>query len=331
MTMFPIDILIIVAMYIAIILDFKFGDPSNKYHPVAWCGNIINKFIPTLKGKNENKIKEQVNGIFFLFVCAFISVTIIQILLTVIINTASGYVLSILIIILFSIILKSSVAIKGMDDHVKRILTHVENQDLEKAKQALSLIVRRDTMNLDRQHLLSGVIECVGESIVDGVTGPLFYYSIFGPAGAFLYRIINTLDSIIGYRDKYYINIGYMTAKSDTVFNYLPARITAILIILTSKLSNDDWRNAFKIMKRDCHNTLSTNAGFPMSAMAGALHVQLEKIDNYVLGDNDQEITIEKCRKSVFIMKVTTILFCIFVATPIILLLMYIGWWNIIL
>ncbi len=328
--MYFVDILVIVSMYIAIIIDLRFGDPSNKYHPVAWCGWIINKCVPTLKVKKENKIKEKINGIFFLLAIAFATVVLIQLFLNLMINIFSAFILYCILILLFSVILKSSIAIKGMDDHVNTILKHMKNQDMDKAKQALSLIVRRDTKNLDKQHLFSGIIECVAESIVDGITGPLFYYAIFGPAGAFLYRMINTLDSTIGYRDDYYKNIGYMTAKTDTAFNYLPARITALLIIVSSTLCNADWKNAFKIMKRDYNKTTSCNAGFPMSAIAGSLHIQLEKIDNYVLGDKEQEITIETCRQSILIMKITTLLFCIMIATPLILLLSYLGWWNII-
>ncbi len=330
MNMYFVDILIIVSMYMAIIIDLKFGDPSNRYHPVAWGGKVINKYVPYLKVKNDDYNKEKINGIFFLLVISSITVFVIQLFLIIIINFLSGFMVFIISILSFTLILKCSIAIKGMENHVNIILRHVENQDLDKAKEALSLIVRRDTKNLDKQHLFSGIIECVGESIVDGITGPLFYYSMFGPAGAFLYRMINTLDSTIGYRDKYHQNIGYMTAKTDTALNFLPARATALLIIASSKFCNADWKNAFKIMKRDCHKTSSVNAGFPMSAIAGALHIQLEKIDNYVLGDKDMEISIEKCRTSIFIMKLTSLLFCVLIVTPISLLLSYIGWWNII-
>jgi adenosylcobinamide-phosphate synthase len=191
------------------------------------------------------------------------------------------------------------------------------------------MIVRRDTHQLDEQHILSAMIECIGESIVDGIVSPLFYYMFIGPAGAFAYRIINTLDSMIGYKNNYYENIGLMSAKLDTYANSVPARITAILIVISAKMIGADWKNSLRILERDHDKTLSYNAGYPMATMAGALRIKLEKIGYYSLGDEYECASIEKCRAAISIMKLTTIFFCLVVSIPCILILHLVGWWEI--
>ena len=148
------------------------------------------------------------------------------------------------IIITSTLILKVTIAIRGMEKHIEEIVYDLEAKNLKNAQRKLSMIVRRETNQLDEQHILSGMIECVGESIVDGIISPLFYYTFFGPAGAFVYRIINTLDSMIGYKDNYYKNIGWMSAKLDTCANSIPARITAIQIVISAKMIGADWENS---------------------------------------------------------------------------------------
>jgi adenosylcobinamide-phosphate synthase len=172
------------------------------------------------------------------------------------------------------------------------------------------------------------MIECIGESIVDGIVSPLFYYTFLGPAGAFVYRIINTLDSMIGYTDSYYNDIGWMSAKLDTYANSIPSRITAILIVFSAKMIGADWKNSLRILERDHDKTLSYNAGYPMASMAGALRIKLEKIGQYSLGDDYEVASVEKCRTAIILMKLTTILFCVIVSVPCIIILYITGWWD---
>ena len=171
-----------------------------------------------------------------------------------------------------------------MEDSAGAIVDALERHDMNSARYNLSMIVRRETKNLDEQHVLSGTIECISESTVDGIISPLFFYSFFGPAGAFIYRVINTLDSMVGYFDNYYKDIGQMSARLDTVANYLPARITALLMVMSASIIGADWKNSMQILQRDHNKTLSPNAGYPMATMAGALRIKLEKIGHYSLG-----------------------------------------------
>jgi adenosylcobinamide-phosphate synthase len=215
-----------------------------------------------------------------------------------------------------------------MEKHVNAIILALEKNDLEGARRNLSYIVSRNTSTLDNQHILSGTIESIGESVVDGIVAPLFYYSFFGPSGAVGYRVVNTLDSMIGYKDKYHLNIGWMSAKVDTILNYVPARLCAMLMILSARIVGADWKNSVQVLGTDHHNTCSVNAGYPMSTMAGALRIKLEKIDEYTLGSELEPLSIEKCRTAIKIMKVTTIVFCLLVSFPLIISLSAIGWWN---
>ncbi|MFZ0327706.1 MAG: cobalamin biosynthesis protein [Nitrososphaeraceae archaeon] len=325
---------LVIALILAMVLDFLFGEPKNKYHPVRWLGNFIDFFIPLLKVKTTadhydvegtwHIMKEKLKGAIFVFCLLGIFGYILQLCLYV----SSHLFGSFLVIIIYAIILKITIAIKGMEVHSAKIMKALERRDLNNARYCLSMIVRRETENLDEQRILSGTIECISESTVDGVVSPMFFYSLFGPTGCFIFRIINTLDSMIGYKDKYYENIGWMSAKLDTIANYVPARLTGVLIVMSSLLLSADWKNSIRIMKRDHDKTLSVNAGYPISSMAGSLRVKLEKIGHYSVGDPYDPLSIEKCKCAIAIMKLTAILFCFIVSIPMILIFYVLGWWN---
>src|SRR5919197_3644375 len=303
-------------------IDSLFGDPPNRYHPVAWLGQLIGFFVPRLKVGAE-----KYNGSIFV-----ISLVITLALAVHFLVFATIYLADVIeMVVVSAIILKMTIAMKGMERHVKAIINCLEGGDLAGTRQNLSIIVRRKTDDLDVQHMLSATIECVSESTVDGITGPIFYYSLFGPAGAFAYRVINTLDSMVGYKDDYFKDIGWMSARLDAFANYIPARITALLMVLSAKILGADWKNSFNILKRDHDKTSSLNAGYPMATMAGALRVRLEKIGHYTLGDEQEPVTLEKCKEAISIMKLTTLLFYIVVSIPVMSALYLAGWWRLLL
>ena len=137
---------------------------------------------------------------------------------------------------------------------------------------------------------------------------------------ALAYRAINTLDSTVGYKDVYHINIGWFSAKMDTLLNYIPARITSILMILSAWILHEDWRSGWSILKRDRGNTESPNAGWTMSTAAGLFNVQLEKPGFYKIGDCKNRLLPEHIPRALNIMKITSILFLITVVLPLIFL-----------
>src|ERR671931_141291 len=310
-----------------ITLDFLFGDLSNRYHPVAWLGKLIGFVVLKLKGNSSNNghsKKEKEKGIIFAILLIIVFGLAIHF-----VAFMSLHLLGAMDLAIFSaIVLKITIAIKGMEKHAMVIMSALERNDLPNARYNLSMIVRRDTKNLDTQYVLSGTIEGIGESIVDGIVSPLFYYSFFGPAGAFIYRIINTLDSMVGYKDNYYKDIGWMSARLDTIANYIPARITALLMVISAKIIGSDWKNSIQILQRDHNKTISPNAGYSMATMAGALRVRLEKIGYYSIGDEYEPASLEKCETAVSIMKLTTIVFCLIFSIPLIVILYLAGWWS---
>jgi adenosylcobinamide-phosphate synthase len=203
----------------------------------------------------------------------------------------------------------------------------VEKDDLDIARTKLAMIVKRNTKNLDKNHILSGTIESVGENTVDGITGPLFYFAIFGLIGAFVYRAINTIDSMIGYKTPIFKNVGWFGANCDKILNYLPARITGLIMILSALILRNDWVSSYQILKKDGLKPESPNSGYPMAALAGALGTKFEKINHYTIGNGDLEFTKSHITSAIKMMKVTSILFSCIFTIPVIITLSYFGWW----
>jgi adenosylcobinamide-phosphate synthase len=313
---------LVIGLIGAILLDIMFGDPPNRFHPVSWIGTLISMLIPKIKAYGV--FNEKLRGVIFVIISVMSIGTATQLLVLVCVHLV-GIVAA---TVLTTLILKTTLAIKGMEQHAIRITDALERGDLKSAQQNLSLIVRRPTEQLSRRYVLSATIECIGESTVDGIVAPLFYFSLLGPTGALTYRMINTFDSMVGYKDEYYRNIGWMSAKLDTISNYIPARITSFLMVISSQLVGADWKNCLKILRSDHNKTLSPNAGYPMAAMAGALRIKLEKIGHYSLGENHEPLSIAKCRTALSIMKLTTILFSVGLSVPILLILYLVGWWK---
>ena len=312
----------IVVIGLAILLDLTFGDPKNRYHPTAWIGNLIG--IITTRMKNENYILEKFGGIFIVLIPVCISVIVLS-SLNFSIDLISVESLSILISIIFGIVLfKMTIAIKGMEKHALAVLDSIQKNNLDQARTNLSMIVKRNTKNLDKNHILSGTLESLSENIVDGITGPMFYFAIFGLPGAFVYRIINTVDSMVGYKTQMFKNLGWFGANCDNILNYIPSRLTGLTIVLGSMLLGHDWKNCYEIFKRDGKKTDSPNAGYPMAAFAGALGTKFEKLEHYSLGTGENEITSKKVKDAITLMKVTSLLFFGIVSVPIILFISFV-------
>ena len=312
----------IVIIGFAILLDLVFGDPKNRYHPTAWIGMLIGTI--TTRMKNENYTVEKIGGIFIVLIPVCISVIFLS-GLNFSVDLISVESLSILISIISGVVLfKMTIAIKGMERHALAVLDSIQKNDLTQARTNLSMIVKRNTKNLDKNHILSGTLESLSENIVDGITGPMFYFAIFGLPGAFVYRIVNTVDSMVGYKTQMFKNLGWFGANCDNVLNYIPSRLTGLTIVLGSMLLGHDWKNCYVIFKRDGKKTDSPNAGYPMAAFAGALDTKFEKLEHYSLGSGEYEITSKKVKDAVSLMKVTSILFFGIVSIPIILLISFV-------
>lgn len=315
----------IIIVIFALILDLIIGDPKNKFHPTSWIGILIAKIVPRIK--NESAFKEKLGGILLVvLVTSFVS-SLLVLLNFGIQNISIEFIQVSVIIIIGIILLKSTIAIKGMEKHAMAVIDSLEKNDLGAARNNLSMIVKRKTTNLDKNHVLSGTLESISENTVDGVTGPLFYFTFFGIIGAFVYRIVNTIDSMIGYKTNIFKNVGWFGANCDKILNYIPARITSIMMIIAAMILGFDWKKSYKIMRRDAKNTESPNAGYPMSVLAGALGTKFEKINHYSVGDGSIELTKIHLHSAISLMKITSILFCLIFTIPVITILSYFGWW----
>ena len=315
----------IVIVGFALLLDFLVGDPKTKYHPTAGMGKLIASLVPF--AKNNSAKRELLGGILIVSIVVTIVSTLLVVLDVGISLLTIDIVSLIISIIVGSILLKTTVAIRGMQRHALAVIDAVEKGDLDSARNHLSMIVKRDTKNLDKNHILSAVLESVSENTVDGVTGPLFYYAFFGLPGAFVYRAINTIDSMIGYKTTIFKNVGWFGAKCDTILNYLPSRLTALVMVLGALILGYNWKESLYIMRRDSRKLDSPNAGFPMAALAGALGTRLEKMDYYAIGNGNIEFTKSHIISAVTLMKVSSILFCGIITIPIIVTLSFLGWW----
>lgn len=319
---------IILIVCLSISMDYLLGEPPKSIHPVVWIGKIINFFTCQIKKRNNkenNILSEKTWG----SILAVSLITTIGTTSYLIIFQAFYMLGTIAFVLLSTFILKSMFSIKSMDKHIIDILTDIEKNDIEKARNDLSKIVSRDTKTLSEEKILSACIECTSESFVDGILSPLFYYGILNIPGATIFRVVNTLDSMIGYKDKYYKDIGWMSATMDTIMNLIPARISIVFLVTSSLILNLDWKNAISTCKRYGRSTESLNAGIPMSVIAGALRIQLEKVNHYRLGDMLEPITIAKCKITLKITKIATFMFIISFLFPITVFLNSINWWSI--
>jgi len=183
-----------------------------------------------------------------------------------------------------SYILKVSISLKLLIVHVRNVELGLKVGDISYARHYVSGIVRRDVSKLGEAHIASAAIESLFESLVDGLTSPLLYYTFLGPIGALIQRLVNSLDSALGYKTNEFINTGWFSAKVDTIINYLPSRITSLLTILLCSLVNGSIKRALTIYLRDRGNTESINAGVIFASVSGCLSVRLEKINTYCIG-----------------------------------------------
>ena len=309
----------------AILIDLIFGDPKNRYHPTAWIGTLIAKF--TTLAKHQNSIFEKIGGVLIIVIISSIVILLLLSLDFGISLIFTDYISLVVSVLVGIMLLKSTIAIRGMEKHAINVLESLENNNLNMARNHLSMIVKRNTTNLDKNHVLSGVLESISENTVDGITGPMFYYAFFGLPGAFFYRIVNTADSMIGYKNDLFKNLGWFTATCDTILNYIPSRLTGLMMIISAGILHNNWRHSYKIMMRDGKKTESPNAGYPMAALAGALETKFEKINHYKLGDGEIILTKQHVISAINIMKLTSVLFFGIITVPIILILSFIGWW----
>ena len=304
---------------LAFIFDIVIGEYPDGIHPTVGIGMIITHL--KRKAKSPNPKVEKANGVLMALVIMIVVALPVFVVLFWLRTLPYG---EILYIIVGAILFKATFAITGMGQYTKPIADALKKKDLAGARKWLPYIVRRDPNTLNERQIISAAVESIAESTTDGITAPFFFFALFGVPGAFAYRVVNTLDSMVGYKNVEYKNIGWFSANLDTIANYIPARVTAYLMVAAAYLLHEDWRESYRILQRDKHKTASPNAGYTISAMAGALNIQLEKQGHYTLGD-DHGILAEHIMRALRVMTLTAGLFGLIVTVPFMALRVYVA------
>lgn len=267
---------ILLILSLAIIIDLVLGEPPRVIHPVVWMGKVVSLLE---KGSiNQHSLVQLIYGVgLVMFTMALFVAPAYFILLYLKSLSLAAYV------IIGAVLLKTTFSLRELRRvalNVKRLLLE---DKLDEARFELRSLVSRDTRTLPKPLLISAAVESVAENTSDSFIAPLFYFLLLGVPGAIAYRVVNTLDAMVGYHGKYEY-LGKFASRLDDILNFVPARLTALLLVLATFLSQRDGRKSWQIAFSEHTKTESPNAGWPMAAVAGALNVQLERADHYKLG-----------------------------------------------
>lgn len=288
-----------ISLIIGFIMDLIIGDPNNPVHPVRLIGSFSSRMEKIFRRLFTSKLK--IAGLFtwivVIFTIFFITFGIVK---------YAFYINNILGIIVEGILLYFCISAKGLNVEGLKVIDILKSGDIEGARKQLSYIVGRDTKSLDEKSIVRAVIETVAENMSDGVIAPLFFAGIGGAPLAMAYKAVNTCDSMFGYKNDKYMDFGFTSAKLDDLFNYIPARLTGYFIVVASFILGLNYKESYKIYKRDRYNHTSPNSAHPEAAVAGALGVRLGGANYYfgklvekpTIGDNKEEIKIEHLYKT---------------------------------
>jgi adenosylcobinamide-phosphate synthase len=260
----------------ALLVDRLFGDPHSAYHPVALLGRFIGWW-----GRPElfPKAAQRCAGVVFWF----ITTALFALPFYLVEKTAPWP----LFLLLAPFLLKSCFAWRSLEEHTLAVVAALKD-GVENGREQVKLLVSRNTAQLERHHILSAGYESLTENLTDSIVSPLLFFSVFGLAGAAVYRAANTMDAMIGYRDERE-RIGWFAAKMDDLFNFIPARITTLLLLVYFVFCGR-FSPAVRVMRRDGKNRPGFNGGIVMGAMAGGVGIKFEKPCVYTIGDSERTL-----------------------------------------
>lgn len=294
----------ITAFFLGFLLDLLFGDPYWLPHPIRLIGSLITKAEKCLLGDKEerNERKELRQGVGLVMIVLFCTVSVTAVILFSVyrLNIYAG-------IAVETIMTYQILAIKCLKVESMKVYRELEKGDLDGARKAVSMIAGRDTVCLDETGVAKAAIETVAENTSDGVVAPMLYTALGGPVLGFFYKAVNTMDSMVGYKNERYLYFGRAAAKLDDYVNYIPARISAWLMIAASFLagSSYDGKNAYRIYRRDKRKHASPNSAQTESVCAGALSIRLAGNASYFgkivekpyIGDDLRNVEYEDIRR----------------------------------
>ena len=302
---------LVIKIWIAYVLDLIFGDPQNIIHPVQIIGKMINIGEKSLLGKKYKSDRK-----YKFFAGMILNITIISLTygITYLIHRTSEN--SIIFTVAEIYLMYTIFSINSLAREGNRVYNILKEGNIEKARKDLSYLVSRDTETMDEKMIIRSTMETISENTVDGIVAPMFYMFLGGLPLSMAYKAINTLDSMVGYKNEKYIDFGKFSAKLDDVANFIPARITGIFIILASMILGYNGKEAWRIFFRDRKNHSSPNSAHSEASVAGALGVQFggrvsyfgKEVDKPTIGDKKKEFEIEDIKKNIKIMYATSFL-----------------------
>ncbi len=298
----------IIILLLALAIDLSIGEFPRPLHPVVWMGKLTSLGL-RISPRRKNWA-QLVYGVAVVVLVLAIFVLPAYFLLSYLhgLNTIAY-------ILVAAFLLKSTFSIKELRRSALKIKQLLEGGKLGRARVEVKALVSRDTRRLDEPHLVSATIESVAENTSDSVISPLFFFLLFGVPGAIGYRVVNTIDAMIGYHGKYEY-LGKFAARLDDVLNFIPARLSGLVLVAAAYLWGMGGKRAWRVMLRDHARTESINAGWPMSAAAGALRTRLEKVGHYRLGNANNPLSPRLIPRAVKLMVVSSLLwggFCLVV------------------
>lgn len=300
----------------ALVFDTIIGDPRTKFHPVVLIGNLISFLEKLLLDKSDSKQDKRIKGLILLFLALSIVTTIVCFILFLVRFTNEW-----VYFFVSALLLSFTISPRALKESAQEIIELLSAGKLVKAREKVGWIVGRDTKNLNESEVTRATVETVAESITDGIISPLFYALIGGVPLAFFYRTANTLDSMVGYKNERYQDFGFFSAKFDDVMNFIPARITGLLVVLVAFiLPHYNGKNALKMLWRDANKHPSPNGGYSEAPVAGALNVRLGGFNYYFgrktfrtyMGEQKEKLSFFHIKKTIILMYTVTILFVLF-------------------
>ena len=285
-------------LLLACAVDAVVGDPRWLPHPVRLLGRVIAGYDGLIRREAHHPAAERTAGIALAIGLPAISYFAALVLIHVAGETHELIGKAVGVYVAFT-----TLAVRDLVDHARAVRNALVAGSLQSAREAVALIVGRDTMELSESEIVRATVETIAESASDGILAPLFYLVLGGPPLALAYKAVNTLDSMVGHRERNYRYLGWASAKLDDLANWVPARVTGVLLALVGGMVAGDrstMRHAWKVLWRDGSKHPSPNSGWPEAAMAGALHVQLGGINLYrgvpsvrpQLGDDGEPLTV---------------------------------------
>ncbi len=292
----------------AFAIDILFGEPKAYLQPSMFVRGVVNYFRKYFRKGNL-----VLSGLgFMVFIVAIYAVPVWAIL-------HFSFPHHVIYVIAGIIVLKSAFSFTSVRDHVKPVIQALEKGSLMEARVYLTRMVRRDTAHLDESEISSAVIEAISKSLIYGYVAPLLYFSIFGILGAFVAKLVNSLDAVIGHRDRENFEFGRATAIVHTVVNYIPARVSAFLIMFSAELMNYKVKSI--PLSRAAAMPESINTGWSMGAMATSLNLRLEKVGHYILNPNGFSPTVSDIKRAMNVYYISAYSFLIIFVVPIMIIL----------